>query len=261
MNSKHWRLRLNMLLFLLGSTGMALAQTTANKEVFAQLEFYVFSITYSPVQAECFSFLMNPALKPNKEIVQQAADSCGQFFLINGGTVREDNGSYQPVGLFVAEEQAYTSLNLADDQGNFFLKPNGVFYIAEQEAGVMESSAFQQAGIKPLAATQSGPILLLDEMIHSSFQAGSANVQLRCGVGISEQNGRTTIHFAISRQSVNLYTFARFFKERFQCKNALCLESAGVTMELPYFPLSKDDLKIGTYIYYSSKKCKMKINK
>lgn len=55
-------------------------------------------------------------------------DSKGQklLFAMNGGMYKPDNS---PLGLYIEATKVITPLNRKSGIGNFYLKPNGVFYI------------------------------------------------------------------------------------------------------------------------------------
>ncbi len=107
---------------------------------------------------------------------------------------------------------------------NFYLKPNGVFYIDENGPAVLETEEFAKKAPKPRLAAQSGPLLLREGRIHSAFRAGSTSRLLRNGVGV---NGEGKIVFVATERSergrVNLHTFARLFLS-LGCQNALYLD-------------------------------------
>ena len=65
-------------------------------------------------------------------------------------------------------------------------------------------------------------MLVVDGAINDMFTEGSANVQIRNGVGILP-DGKTL--FAITRTPMNLYDFALFFQQN-GCANALFLDGA-----------------------------------
>ncbi len=144
-------------------------------------------------------------------------------FAMNGGIF---NPQLQPVGLYIEKGKTMRPLNLKDGSGNFFLKPNGVFYIDEDDkAGIVTSDKFEQvtAGKEIRYAQQSGPQLLINGKVHSAFTEGSVNQTIRNGVGIIDEN---TVVFAISETRVNLYEFASMFREKYNCKDALYLDGA-----------------------------------
>lgn len=145
------------------------------------------------------------------------------IFAMNGGIFNPD---LEPVGLYIEKGKQMRPINLKDGVGNFFLKPNGVFYIDDDDkAGIITADKFEQAvaGREIRYAQQSGPQLLIDGKIHSAFTEGSVNQTVRNGVGIIDEN---TVVFAISQTRVNLHEFASMFKDKYACKNALYLDGA-----------------------------------
>jgi uncharacterized protein YigE (DUF2233 family) len=135
-------------------------------------------------------------------------------FAMNGGMYKQDNS---PLGLFIEDQKTVTPLNTADAKGNFYLKPNGVFYISTTGIpAICLTEKFKDNG-KIKYATQSGPMLLIEGQIHPAFKEGSTNLNIRNGVGILP-GGK--VIFAMSKQEVNFYNFANYFKSM-GCKNAL----------------------------------------
>jgi len=142
-------------------------------------------------------------------------------FAINAGMYHED---MTPVGLYVEDGEEQSPLNLSDAPGNFFMKPNGVFYIDEKgDAGVLESTAYAASRIRPKLATQSGPMLVIDGKLHPRFEENGASRYIRNGVGT---NGGRDVVFAISRQPVSLGSFARLFRDALGIRNALFFDGA-----------------------------------
>jgi uncharacterized protein YigE (DUF2233 family) len=139
-------------------------------------------------------------------------------FAMNGGMFDE---AYAPVGLYIEGGKELKAANTADAAGNFHMKPNGVFYIEGEEAGVMETAAFLNVRPETEFATQSGPMLVIDGRIHPRFIPGSEFLERRNGVGVSSS---TEVHFAISEGRVNFDEFARFFRDRLGCNDALFLD-------------------------------------
>ncbi len=142
-------------------------------------------------------------------------------FAMNAGMYHEDR---TPVGLFVQQGMEATPLNLDNGYGNFFLKPNGVFYFDDQTAGVLTAKAFRARKLKPKYATQSGPMLIIDGKLHPRFLPNSKSRKIRNGVGISRNH--KMIWFVISDDPVNFHTFARFFRDRLGARNALYLDGS-----------------------------------
>lgn len=138
-------------------------------------------------------------------------------FAMNGGMYMKDNS---PQGLFIQNDSTLTPLDTLSGTGNFYLKPNGVFYLTkDNKAVVCQTKAFVDNG-QINFATQSGPMLVIDGQIHPAFKKGSVNLNIRNGVGILPDN---RVLFAMSKQEVNFYDFAEFFKSK-GCQNALYLD-------------------------------------
>jgi len=143
-------------------------------------------------------------------------DSNGRklIFAMNGGMYKTDNS---PLGLFIENGKTVTPLNTRSASGNFYLKPNGVFYITHDNLAMICTTDQFKTDPKIKYATQSGPMLVVNGEIHDAFSKGSKNVNIRNGVGILP-NGN--VLFAMSKTLVNFYDFAEFFKKA-GCKNAL----------------------------------------
>lgn len=138
-------------------------------------------------------------------------------FAMNGGMYMRDNS---PQGLFIENGTQHTKLDTASGSGNFYLKPNGVFYITQDNrAGICKTEDFKAVSDVKFA-TQSGPMLLIDGSIHPAFKKGSANLNIRNGVGILPDN---RLVFMMSKTEINFYEFAEAFMAM-GCKNALYLD-------------------------------------
>lgn len=141
--------------------------------------------------------------------------------------------SFEPVGLYVERGRRLAELDLRGGRpGNFYLRPNGVLFVAAGQAGILESREFARRGPPESVslATQSGPLLVRDGAVHRAFSEGSALRNLRNGVGVLPGN---RVVFAISNQPVNLFDFARLFRDRLGCRDALYLDGAISRMHLP----------------------------
>lgn len=129
-----------------------------------------------------------------------------------------------PVGLYVEDSVEIAPLTTDDGFGNFFLKPNGVFFIGgDGRAGVMETLAYKAAGIAPAFATQSGPMLVIGGDIHPRFLPDGSSKHIRNGVGVRADG---QIVLAITRDPVSLGAFARLFRDAADCPDALFFDGA-----------------------------------
>jgi uncharacterized protein YigE (DUF2233 family) len=156
-------------------------------------------------------------------------------FAMNAGMYHEDRS---PVGLFIGDGVTRTPANTGAAAGNFYLKPNGVFFISKDRTGVMETAAFLRSGITPRYATQSGPLLVLNGMIHEKFKPESISRNIRNGVGVDD-DGHSVV-FAISNAPVTFHSFAVLFRDRLGVKNALYLDGAISRLYAP--ELNRNDL-------------------
>ncbi|EXL09061.1 phosphodiester glycosidase family protein [Aquamicrobium defluvii] len=167
--------------------------------------------------------------KPFGSLLAFDAEMAGQgntpLLSMNAGMYHKD---LSPVGILVDDGREKTPLNLDDGEGNFFMKPNGVFMVGRDgRAAVMESSVYAQTLPDTLYATQSGPMLVIDGKIHPRFEPDGTSRYIRNGVGIDMQ-GRVVV--AISRKPVSLGSFARLFRDELGCRNALFLDGAISTL-------------------------------
>lgn len=150
------------------------------------------------------------------------------LFATNGGIFESD---LSPTGLLIANGKKIHDINLKKGSGNFYLEPNGIFYIStKNKSNILESNNFNTKKTKAKHAIQSGPLLLLDGKINKKFNKGSNNKYIRSGVGVLNDH---TIIFAISKTPVCFYDFAEMFLKKLSCKNALYLDGAISEMYLP----------------------------
>jgi len=158
-------------------------------------------------------------------------------FAMNGGMYKKD---LSPQGLFIENGIVKSVIDtLQNGYGNFYMQPNGIFYITNNNHGIVcKTEDFKNENIK--YATQSGPLLLIDGKIHHRFKIGSKNLNIRNGVGILP-NG--DLLFAMSKQEINFYDFASYFKS-LGCKNALYLDGF---ISKTYFPEMGYDSMDGTF--------------
>jgi uncharacterized protein YigE (DUF2233 family) len=154
-------------------------------------------------------------------------------FATNGGMFETD---LSPVGLFIEDWQQRHKVDTRDGSSNFHLRPNGVFYVADGAAGVMETTRFLSNGPKPRYATQSGPMLVIDGRIHPKIRPTGTSAKIRNGVGAHDS---TMVVFAISEQPVTFNAFARLFRDALNCPNALFLDGSVSSLYAP--DLKRDD--------------------
>lgn len=160
---------------------------------------------------------------------------------MNGGMYKPDKS---PQGLYIENKKILSPPDTATGNGNFYLKPNGVFYItSENIPGICITEKFIENGnIK--YATQSGPMLVIDGQIHTAFTEGSLNSNIRNGVGILPDN---KIVFVMSKKPISFYDFASYFKT-LGCNNALYLDGLVSRTYLPEQNWIQTDGNLGVLI-------------
>ncbi|MFM5931154.1 MAG: phosphodiester glycosidase family protein [Novosphingobium sp.] len=141
-------------------------------------------------------------------------------FAINGGMY--DTGS-RPIGYYVENGERLHKLNTANAEGNFYLKPNGVFFgDADGNWRILTSEDFAETVTKrPNFGTQSGPMLLIGGKLHPKLAENGNSLKLRNAVCV---DGAGAAHFAISDEPVSFGQIARFMKQACGDANALFLD-------------------------------------
>jgi uncharacterized protein YigE (DUF2233 family) len=141
-------------------------------------------------------------------------------FAMNAGMFHHDLG---PVGLYIEGGVQKTPLVKRAGPGNFGLLPNGVFCIGET-LRVIETLTYDAEKPTCRYATQSGPMLVIKGALHPKFLADSDSLNIRNGVGVSEDGTRAV--FVISNGEVNFHAFARLFRDQLGIANALYLDGS-----------------------------------
>ena len=119
--------------------------------------------------------------------------------------------AYKPVGLYVENGRELVRANTRSGWGNFHMKPNGIFYVAGDKAGVLETGAYLKQQLRPDIATQSGPMLVINGRLHPRFVHANVSLKQRSGVGVRDAQ---TVVFAISDDEVSFQAFGRLFRDR-----------------------------------------------
>lgn len=143
-------------------------------------------------------------------------------FAMNGGMYGDD---LSPIGLHVENGEMLVPANTATSElrpePNFYKKPNGIFHITDETAGVMTTDDYLANPPTARFATQSGPMLVIEGDLHPAFIVDSDSRKPRNGVCAPTP---TTVRFAITQGSVNFHDFGRFFRDHLGCDNALFLD-------------------------------------
>jgi uncharacterized protein YigE (DUF2233 family) len=145
------------------------------------------------------------------------------LFATNGGMYHPDNS---PVGLYVEDGRELVRANTNAGPGNFHMRPNGVFYLTGEVAGILETRSFIKRKLQVDFATQSGPMLVIDGEVNTRFVRYGGSKKYRVGVGSRD---RSLVVFAVSESEVSFDEFARLFRDKLRCKNALFLDGGSAT--------------------------------
>lgn len=179
---------------------------------------FVFYVA-NPKQQEVFLYLKKKdevnSIANFKSLLVQNNEEL--LFAMNGGMYKQDKS---PQGLCILDGIIRSSLDSNSGSGNFYMKPNGIFYLDKKNSAFVCKTEDFKNNKTIKCATQSGPMLVIDGEIHKEFNKGSTNLNIRNGVGILPNN---EILFAMSKKEINFYDFAEFFKNK-GCKNALYLD-------------------------------------
>ena len=172
-----------------------------------------------------------------------SVDAATIAFAINGGMYGDD---LKAVGYYVQNGQRLGELDRGNGEGNFYLKPNGVFF-GNGGGGwrVLGSNTFfNTVGDRPQFGTQSGPLLVVDGKLHPEIQDNGPSKAIRNGVGV-DASGKA--HFVISNAPVSFGQLARYFRDEVKVANALYLDGAVSSLWDPATG-RQDDGRVGPII-------------
>jgi len=206
----------------------------AETVTFEDTAYYIYE--HDPAKEKLELWLSEGPDKPNTfPKVQARAGAAGKKlkFALNSGIFE---GNFMPSGLHISEGKTIVKLNTKEfvktREGeftpNFFLKPNGVFFLHQNgNAGIMETSVYLKAAQPtPRLATQSGPLLVNNNTIHPVLTKDSTSKRYRNGVGVTK-DGKIFFACSVLDREIglsNLYNFAALFRDKLECPNALYLD-------------------------------------
>jgi uncharacterized protein YigE (DUF2233 family) len=223
-----------MLALLLLAHGQTSREEACRRIAYEDHHFIV--CTFDTRQADLRLFWQDPEGKPyggfSSILSELRAKGETLTFGMNAGMF--DSG-LAPVGLYIEHGHMVRAANMRNGSGNFHLKPNGVFYIGTKgaegkSAGVMETSRFLKSGLTPDYATQSGPLLVMDGLVHPKIKSSGTSEKIRNGVGVQDNH---IVVFAISEDPVTFFAFASFFRDQLGCPDALYLDGSISSLFMP----------------------------
>jgi len=160
-------------------------------------------------------------------------------FAMNAGMFHADS---RPVGLLIVEGKSLAPINRASGYGNFYLQPNGIFLVDQDGARVLATHVYRN--VEPRLATQSGPMLLDRGLIPDivAFRPGSTSRFIRNGVCAPTPQ---VVAFVISDDPVTFFDFARFFRDKLGCRDALYLDGSISSLYAPQLSRADARAKLG----------------
>ena len=154
---------------------------------------------------------------------------------MNAGMFTTD---FKALGLCISESVELVSLNKISGQGNFYWKPNGVFYVDGSGAHICKTEEFKAGQIK--LATQSGPLLMWSGQIHPGFKTSTSR-KIRNAVGIQDTN---RVVLVLSESRVTFYELAVLFRE-LGCRDALFLDGEICGLYAPQLGRTDQNVQLG----------------
>ena len=164
------------------------------------------------------------------------------LFAMNAGMFDPEQ---RPLGLFVQGGHTVGPVNRSRGGGNFFLLPNGVFWLGQDgKAHIEETARFAAAGRAAEWATQSGPLLVRAGQLHPLVAENGDSRLIRNGVGV--RSGEAI--FAISEQPVSFGRFARFVRDDLGCPDVLYLDGVVSSLWAPAMGRQDDRTGLGPFV-------------
>ena len=151
-------------------------------------------------------------------------------FATNGGIY---GINYEPKGLYIENYKIISKIDLGNGEGNFYMQPNGVFYIQNNHPKISESKKFEYN--KNISyAVQSGPVLIKNGVINKKTGKNSKSLKIRSAVGIDNKNN---VFFLMSSEKINFYDFSKYALDKLNCRDLLFLDG---TISKMYFADEKN---------------------
>ncbi len=234
-------IRLKAAIFALLALAAPARAETCEQVTFDNLPFTV--CTVDPAQEELRLFLRDDrgTVFGSFRRLEMALEAEGKTLgvAMNGGMYHPDR---RPVGHYIENGEEAMWLVTSAGPGNFGLLPNGVLCLNDERAEIFETLTYRNQKPQCRYATQSGPMLVIDGMLHPRFLAKSTSLFIRNGVGIGASG---TVYLAISDAPVTFDQFGRLFRDKLQTPNALYLDGNISKLHAPALGRSDGGLPMG----------------
>lgn len=225
-----------LLTALLALWAVPVAAVTCENIRFADNRYTVCEVDPASESLELFLYDAAGAPYGQFSAVDRALSEQGKrlTFAMNAGMYHDDRA---PVGHYVEDGKELMRVIPNAGPGNFGLLPNGILCLRPKRADVIETLRFVDEAPACDDATQSGPMLVIDGVLHPRFLVDSTSRYIRNGVGTSA-DGRRAV-FAISNNPVTFHAFGLLFRDHLKLPNALFLDGNISRLYAPQ--LGRDD--------------------
>jgi uncharacterized protein YigE (DUF2233 family) len=179
--------------------------------------------TADPARHRITMALLGPGGQPfgSLEAFAKGREPATVAFAMNGGAYGND---LRPIGYYVENGERLAQLNRASGEGNFYIKPNGVFF-GNGTSGwrvLATDTFFETIATRPQFGTQSGPLLVVDGQLPPTIQDNGPSKAIRNAVGVDAEG---KAHFVIADAPLSFGQLARYFRDELKVGTALCLDS------------------------------------
>jgi uncharacterized protein YigE (DUF2233 family) len=225
------------------------ADETCRQAVFEGTPFTVCGYTPSANTIRLESFVAGKPIGSFAALRAVLGEDAGRVaFAMNAGMYEVDR---RPVGLFVNNGVVERPLNRRTDLGNFYLKPNGVFWVGEDGAPHVEATdAYAEAPRNPVWATQSGPLLVRRGAFNARIAPNGTSLEIRNAVGVAGGHA----FFVISDAPVSFGRLARFLRDGLGCPDALYLDGSVSALWAPSLGRRDRASRLGTFVVVLARK-------
>lgn len=165
------------------------------------------------------------------------------LFAMNAGMFHY---TFHPVGLYIENKKKLFPLNQRLGWGTFYLQPNGILAWNSKQAVILSTSQYVKGKFKADYATQSGPMLVSNQLINPIFIAESSSLKIRNAVGIKDQ----VLYFVLTEQAVNFYALASFMQNELKLEQALYLDGSISAMYLAEKDINIQSSPFGPMLAY-----------
>jgi uncharacterized protein YigE (DUF2233 family) len=164
-------------------------------------------------------------------------------FAMNAGMFDQQG---RPIGLLVEDGVTRSPINTRTGGGNFYMKPNGIFWMAKDGTlGLEPTDRYTSHQATPRWATQSGPMLVIEGGLNPQIAPDGTSKFVRNGVGVSNPH---SAFFVISEEPVSFGRMARLFRDALGCPNALYFDGAVSSLWAPALGRRDDAHDLGPLV-------------